>query len=111
MLFACRVLSTLGSRCDNISIHGSLPVNTGSLSSDTLRVLRVFERGDAGCADGPGTPAGRPALDSDTLSKGGTKITTDGSSRWIKLPSSVLLGFFYFPELCSCLSHFAFFLK
>jgi hypothetical protein len=56
-------------------------------------VLRVFERGDAGCADGPGTPAGRPGLDSDTLSKRGTKITTDGSSRWIKLSSSVLLGF------------------
>ena len=32
--------STLDSRCDNISIHSSLPVNTGSLSSDTLRVLR-----------------------------------------------------------------------
>ena len=52
-----------------------------------------FERGDAGCADGSGTPAGRPGLDSDTLSKTGTKITTDGSSRWIKLPSSVLLVF------------------
>ena len=85
-------LSTLDSHCDNISIHGSLPVNTGSLSSDT-EGLEGFERGVAGCADGPGTPAGRPGLDSDTLSKRGTKITTDGSSRWIKLSSSVLLGF------------------
>lgn len=31
--------------------------------------IQVFERGEAGCADGPGTPAGCPELDSDTLSK------------------------------------------
>jgi hypothetical protein len=31
--------------------------------------IQVFERGEARCNDGPETPAGRPGLDRDILSK------------------------------------------
>lgn len=55
--------------------------------------IEVCERGEAGRHDGPGPPAGYPGLNSDTLAKRKTKITTDGSNRLVRLTSLVLLGF------------------